>query len=302
VEPQSENVLDCIVIGGGPAGLVTAIYLKRFRRDILLVDNNDSRVKIVPTIRNLVGYADGISGKNLLHRLYKQAHKYNVPTLKGIAQVFRNGKLFKVKVDNQIFLTKNVVLATGFKDKQPEGIDVPYLCEMGAIAYCPICDGFDHSDQAIGILINSSDGFHKLRFLYNFTKRLHIILIRNIIIPARHREKIKKYKVKVHQGELQNLGYNTRTKQLSVKLKGHRLFEIDMAYVALGIKVPKDAVEHLNNLRRTKDGLIIVSPHQETSIKGIYAVGDCAKALAQISVAVGHAARAATHIHNQLNK
>ncbi len=66
---------DCI-IGGGPAGLVASVYLRWFRRSVLVFDRGDSRVKPIPKIRNLIGYADGISGKQLLHRLYKQAHMY----------------------------------------------------------------------------------------------------------------------------------------------------------------------------------------------------------------------------------
>lgn len=74
--PIDKLIYDCIVIGGGPGGLVSAIYLKRFRRQVRIVARDESRVKYVPVIRNLIGYADGISGRKLLHRLYKQAHNY----------------------------------------------------------------------------------------------------------------------------------------------------------------------------------------------------------------------------------
>ena len=75
---------------------------------------------------------------------------------------------------------------------------------------------------------------------------------------------------------------------------------MDFSYVALGVEFDKTAVQHLNNLRRTKDGFIQTSSHQETSISGLYAVGDCVNALAQVSVAIGQAALAATRIHHDL--
>ena len=267
-----------------------------------MIDRGDSRVQIVPKIRNLVGYFSGISGHQLLLRLRHQALQYNAKMIKGEAVIYRRHDGFKVCVENQSYFSKYVVLATGFKDKQPKDIDMAALCKQGVIAYCPICDGFDHSDESIGVLVSSSEGFRKLKFLYNFTKRLHVILIRDIPIPSRHIEKIRKLGVKVHVGALENLRFVEKRKNLQVKLHGQKPFEVKMAYVALGMRVSKKAVEHLKKLRRTKDGLILVNSHQETSISGLYAVGDCVKALAQVSVAVGHAAVAATHIHNQLSR
>jgi thioredoxin reductase (NADPH) len=77
---------------------------------------------------------------------------------------------------------------------------------------------------------------------------------------------------------------------------------VDLAYVAMGIHVQGEAVKSITNLRKAKDGSIYVNSHQETSVRGLYAIGDCVKSLSQISVAVGHAAIAATHIHNRLSE
>lgn len=76
---------------------------------------------------------------------------------------------------------------------------------------------------------------------------------------------------------------------------------VDVAYVALGVDFSEKTIQHLRRLKRTKDGFIVTKSHQETSIPGLYAVGDCVSALAQISVAIGQAALAATRIHNHLN-
>src|SRR4051812_25332714 len=71
---KTENY-DCIIIGAGPAGLIAAIYLQRYNRNALVIDNDDSRVNLAPRIRNLIGYPRGIPGHSLLHSLRRQASK-----------------------------------------------------------------------------------------------------------------------------------------------------------------------------------------------------------------------------------
>ena len=70
---MDEPILDCLIIGGGPAGLTAAIYLARFHLDILVVDGGKSRAAWIPCTRNHAGYPDGISGKELLQRMRDQA-------------------------------------------------------------------------------------------------------------------------------------------------------------------------------------------------------------------------------------
>ena len=73
---MDEPILDCLIVGGGPAGLTAAIYLARFHLDILVVDGGKSRASWIPCTRNHAGYPDGIAGKELLQRMRDQACKY----------------------------------------------------------------------------------------------------------------------------------------------------------------------------------------------------------------------------------
>ena len=65
--------LDCLIIGGGPAGLTAAIYLARFRRRCLVLDAGASRASYIPNSHNYPGFPPGISGPDLLARLREQA-------------------------------------------------------------------------------------------------------------------------------------------------------------------------------------------------------------------------------------
>src|SRR5215217_7263693 len=74
---MDDKPLDCLVIGGGPAGLTAAIYLARFHLDILVVDGGKGRAATIPCTRNHAGYPDGISGKELIGRMREQAQQHN---------------------------------------------------------------------------------------------------------------------------------------------------------------------------------------------------------------------------------
>src|SRR4051794_12242868 len=73
---MEEPTLDCLIIGGGPAGLTAAIYLARFHLNILVVDGGKSRAAWIPCSHNHAGFPDGISGKELLQRMRDQTCKY----------------------------------------------------------------------------------------------------------------------------------------------------------------------------------------------------------------------------------
>jgi len=75
--------MDCIVIGGGPAGLTAAIYLARYRRQVAVIDSGESRARLIPKTHNYPGFADGITGQRLLELLRAQAENYGVTLVEG---------------------------------------------------------------------------------------------------------------------------------------------------------------------------------------------------------------------------
>src|SRR3954469_829468 len=73
---MDDPILDCLIVGGGPAGLTAAIYLARFHLDIMVIDAGKSRASWIPCTRNVPGFTDGIEGTELLQRMRDQACKY----------------------------------------------------------------------------------------------------------------------------------------------------------------------------------------------------------------------------------
>ena len=78
--------IDCVVVGGGPAGLAAAIYLARYRRSVTVIDRGASRAALIPLSRNYPGFPEGISGAELLEHMRLQAARYGAVILSGDAQ------------------------------------------------------------------------------------------------------------------------------------------------------------------------------------------------------------------------
>ena len=79
-------MLDCLIIGGGPAGLTAAIYLARFRRRVRIVDSGASRASLIPLSHNYPGFPEGITGRDLLVRLREQARRYGATLTAGLVE------------------------------------------------------------------------------------------------------------------------------------------------------------------------------------------------------------------------
>ncbi|MGI8930954.1 MAG: NAD(P)/FAD-dependent oxidoreductase, partial [Sphingomicrobium sp.] len=174
-----EKTLDCLIIGGGPAGLTAAIYLSRFHLDIMVVDGGKSRAAWIPTSHNHAGFPDGINGEELLRRMREQAQLYGTKIESG--QVTR---LEKSKEGSWVaewgcgpVAAKSVLLATGVTNRRPP-MDVEIhddAMARGLIRYCPICDGYDVTDKRVAVIGSGERGAAETRFLRSYTASLTLV-------------------------------------------------------------------------------------------------------------------------------
>jgi thioredoxin reductase (NADPH) len=125
---QADADLDCLIVGGGPAGLTAAIYLARFKRRTRLVDAGESRAALISKSRNFPGFPDGIAGAEILARLKTHAERYGAEVVRahvGDLRAREDG-LFEAHAEGRTFTTRRVILATGVVDNMPkmEGLEV----------------------------------------------------------------------------------------------------------------------------------------------------------------------------------
>lgn len=114
---------DCIIIGGGPAGLTAAIYLARYRLDVRLFDCGTSRAATIPCTHNHAGYPDGIAGEELVARMREQAEKYGAICERKRVTHLKPGDHFTVETASGEYEARSVLLATGVFNHHPPGMD-----------------------------------------------------------------------------------------------------------------------------------------------------------------------------------
>lgn len=294
-------MLDCLIIGAGPAGLTAAIYLARFRRTLLVLDGGPSRAELIPVTHNFPGFPDGVSGAKLLGRLREQAGNHSVEIRKGRAeQLQREGNGFVAQVGGQLVRARTILLATGIVDQHP---DMPGLQEatiLGLVRWCPICDGYDVIDRKVAILAPARSGLGHAIFLRTFTAELTLLAQSDSAgLDKAGVAQLEEAGIKLVTDSAVSFRPSADQKRIVVTLAGGDELEFDCLYPMSGCSV-QGALATALGATAEKDGDVVVDANQRTSIPGLYAVGDVVDSVNQISVAIGHAAIAATAIHNEL--
>jgi thioredoxin reductase (NADPH) len=294
-------MLDCLIIGAGPAGLTAAIYLARFRRQVQLLGSGPSRAELIPVTHNFPGFPQGVSGAVLLARLREQAAVYGVRARDArVEGLRREADAFVATAGGQEVRAATVLLATGIVDQHP---DFPGLREAtlaGLIRWCPICDGFDVMDQAVAVMAPAKSGLRHALFLRTYTRSVTLLALPDSpgLGPAEIAQ-LQQAGVELVTEPVLGLGALPPGEGLIVRLAGGKELRFDTLYPMHGCSVQGQLATALG-ADCDEDGDLQVDARQCTSVPGLYAIGDVVNTINQISVAIGHAATAATAIHNQL--
>jgi thioredoxin reductase (NADPH) len=287
------HVLDCLVIGGGPAGLTAALYLARYKRSVAVFDAGHSRAGWIPKSHNYPGFPSGISGHELLLLLRKQASSYNINLIAAQADsLARNDDVFEVQAPGGSARARTVVLATGIVDVEPEIDGHDDAVHRGLIRYCPVCDGFEAADKRIGVYGAGAGAVHKAKFLRSYSRDVALIQSQD--------EALDEVDLRASGIKLIRAPSALRIEQRAIIASSKEGdVAVDVLYPALGCNAGSTLATSLG-AKSNDVGCLDVDAHQQTTVPGIYAAGDVVSDLHQIAVGTGHAAIAATHIHKTL--
>jgi thioredoxin reductase (NADPH) len=290
-------MLDCLVIGGGPAGLLAAIYLGRYCRTVQVIDAGESRAARIPESHNYPGFF-GIGGEELLRRLTAQAKQYGAQLVSGrVTSLHRQGSAFVASLSSGQVGARFVLLATGLVDCSPPIEGESESGASDAIRFCPICDGYEAIDRRVGVVGNINAGGKKAHFLRTYTRNVTLFITDEVTADAEARKKLDEEGVRI-MGRPQRTQLLAERTIVAVTENGQK-HELDALYPALGCVVRSELATALG-AGCNENGNLLVDDHQRTTVDRLYAAGDVVTDLHQLSVAFGHAAVAATDIHNRL--
>ena len=299
---EHDDVLDCLVIGAGPAGLTAATYLSRFHRRIAVVDAGRSRARWIPTSHNCPGFPFGIAGPDLLAKLRAQAEQYGATITQGRVETLqRDGDRFvATDASGQRWRARHVLVATGIVDHMPPtdgGVDaLEDAIAAGTLRLCAVCDGYEASDERIAVYGTADEAIKHALFLRTFSSSVTAIRSEagdpdagNVALAAAAGITLLPVPASLRHGD----GH------CEVTFDDGSTQRFDTLYPVLGGDAQVQLAAPLG-ARRDEHGELEVDEEMQTTVDGLYAIGDVVSALNQISVAVGQAAIAATAIHNRL--
>lgn len=295
------QAFDCLIVGGGPAGLTAALYLARFLRTVVVADTGLSRAHWIPTSHNQPGFPDGISGSALLARMRAQAERHGVRFVDGkVEAIAAGGTQFEAAIGADRVAGRALLLATGVSNHRP-----PLVAEAehdaavaaGLLRYCPVCDGYEVRGRRVAVLGSDAHGVAEALFLRGYSDRVTLLPARFAEVGADDRRRLADAGIAVVEPAVTALAFGGG--EVAVSLADGTGLAFDTLYPALGTHANSRLARELG-VALVGDQCIAADDHMATGTPGVWTAGDVVKGLDQISVAMGHGAIAATAIHNWL--
>ena len=270
---------DIIIIGAGPAGISASLYAVRANKKVLVLYDDKSSLEKTDKIENYYGFENGISGKDLYKAGIKQAENIGVDVKKEevikIEMISENDYNFLVNTLHNRYKSKVVILATGNKKNKPKITGIEKF-EGKGISYCAICDGFFYRNKNVAVIGSGNYAISETNDLINIAKDITILT---------DGEKVPDFRadnVKVETRGIKEIKGNDKVEE--IELTDGTDLKVDGVFIAQGVASSTDFAKKLGAL--VKNDKIIVNDKMETSIKNLYACGDCVGGLLQVSKAV----------------
>jgi thioredoxin reductase (NADPH) len=289
---------DVVVIGSGPAGLTSAIYTIRGGLSTLIVEKGltGGQIALTENIENYPGF-ESISGRELATKMLSQAKNQGaVFELSEVKNIIQKGNEKIVDLGEKKIIAKTVVLAVG---SNPRKLNVPGEKEFDGkgVHYCALCDGFAYRNKVVAVLGGGDAAIKEALYLANTTKKVYVIHRRDELRAEKgHQEQAfaKKNIEFVWNSvvtEFVGTKFLEKLKIHNVKTNKDSEIMVDGSFTYIGHLPATKWID----VKKTESGNILVDKNMSTSVKGIFACGDCTQGgIAQIATSVGEGAIAGT--------
>ncbi|MDO8726245.1 MAG: thioredoxin-disulfide reductase [Candidatus Methanoperedens sp.] len=288
-------VYDVVIIGGGPAGLTAGIYAKRAMLNAVLLEKMGVGGQIIVTdlVENFPGFQE-ISGADLAGKFEQHALKFGLET-KSLVEVNRiedRGNLKIVKTNEGDFETKTVIITTGTTPKKLGAKGELELIGRG-VSYCATCDGFFFKEKIVVVVGGGDSAITEAIFLTKMARKVIVVHRRDKLraekINQEHAFANPKIRFVWDSVVEEVIGKQVVEKVIVKNVKTGDKSEIktDGVFIYVGL-IPNTGFA---DVKKDEWGFIITNDKRETSVKGIFAAGDCrVTPLRQIATAVGDGA------------
>jgi thioredoxin reductase (NADPH) len=283
-------VYDCVILGGGVAGVSAACYAHDLGLNCILIEEFALGGKVVniAEIENYPG-AGRIKGLEFADNLDQDITSRNIPVIQeSVMDLSKQNNLFQIKLSQKTVSAMSVILASGGKSKDLALDAIPLLRGKG-ISDCATCDAPMFRDKAVMVLGGGDAACEEALFLTKFASSVTLV-VRSSALKAQ-----KSLTKKINLEEKINVLYNTQIKDLettkseygfetlsSVELDGENSSKLAISalFLAIGTEprlefIDTKLLEHLNQDPNT--GRVLSNESMATSIPGLFVAGEIRK-------------------------
>jgi len=296
---QQQELYDVIIIGGSYAGLSAAMSLGRSLRRVLIIDSGNPCNKSTPYAHNFITN-DGLSPAELHNKAKQQVRAYpTVHFLDGLAtDVIPKENLFNVITENnQTFITKKIVFATGVTDTLPN-ITGFTECWGTTILHCPYCHGYEAKGKKTGVIGNGDMGYELAKVISHWTNDLTLYTNGTSTLTPEEVLKLNNHNIIVVQNVIDYLEHENGILK-AIRFKDTDPETPEVIYTQLPF-IQQCSIPERLGLKMTEKGFIHISNHMETSMPGIFAAGDCLSLFRSVAHAVASGNKAGAIINKCL--
>ncbi|MBO2942426.1 NAD(P)/FAD-dependent oxidoreductase [Paenibacillus sp. F411] len=271
---MSEKIVDCIVIGGGPAGLSAALVLGRSRRTVLVIDGNQPRNSVTRESHGFLS-RDGIQPEEFKQISLEQLKKYpNVQYHQDfVERVVKQDHGFKAATaKGNVYKSRKVILATGMKDHLPpiQGLQEVYGT---SVFPCPYCDGWERRDARFAVFGNEEWLMHYVKMIYHWSHDLILFTNGPAALTSAEKKDLVDHHIQLVESPIVKLQSTDGQLERVVVESGESFERTDGFILDTGETQASDIPSQLG-IPLNEMGGCIVDEHGETSIKGLYVIGD----------------------------
>ncbi|QFU84731.1 NAD(P)/FAD-dependent oxidoreductase [Natronorubrum aibiense] len=292
---DSPDHYEVAVIGGGPAGLTTALYAARLGHETAVFDRGGGRAAMMQDTHNVLGVPESISGREFLETAVEQLQSYGADYRREyVTDIGRDGSPFELETTDGSATADHVVLATGFNDVRPD----PPLPRTGrGLHYCLHCDAHMFVDQSVYVMGHSESAAHVAAIMLNFTDEVDLLTRGEE--PEWSDETaamLETHPIDVIHEDITRIQNGEDGWLKAMEFADGTVREYKGGFAMYG-------AEYTNGLARelecdiNDDGTVDVDDHGRTSTDGVYAVGDLTPGHNQVLIALADGAKAGISIH-----
>ncbi|KEK09227.1 thioredoxin reductase [Lysinibacillus sphaericus] len=268
------NVLDCIIIGGGPSGLSASLTLGRARRNIALFDDRTNRNRVTQASHGFIT-RDGIKPQAFKEMALKELGNYPsvfyfTSTVTEIIKDIGNER-FTVKTStSEEFVTEKIILATGIQ----EIFTIPSIRKFygKSLFSCPYCDGWEQRDKPLVVIAEKEEHvLHLTKLVYNWSKDL-VVLTNGAQLSKEGKMELQKHNIKIISEKIKGLIGNDGYLQ-KIELESGETIIRSGGFVAPSYYRPNQFAEKLG-CEIHENGKVITDGVGRTTQKNVYIAGE----------------------------